>query len=139
MQDGIMYYDSVKTTADLKNVQIKHDYAGVFVQASSQLFIFDKRIGRWVESTDYAMLQTRSRQYRHDKTGRIYNVESFNIVNGTNAQDGQTMVLYSLGGKQFVRELEEFLEKFTKVYDVDYELPDTVISYDAGTVSTQDS
>ena len=54
----------------------------------------------------------------HIKTGNKYFVINDGIINATNANDGQLMVLYS--GKRrgsdsmgvFVRERSEFLEKF---------------------------
>ena len=59
-------------------------------------------------------------KYLHIKSGRIYDVLSTNIINGTNKDDGDVMVLYEGekrdGGKaQFVREITEFNEKFTKL------------------------
>lgn len=61
-----------------------------------------------------------SELYRHKKTGRIYEVLSTSAINATNANDGQSMVIY-IGDKKdgsgkavFVRELEEFHQKFVK-------------------------
>lgn len=48
----------------------------------------------------------------HKKTGNIYNVITSNVINCTNAQDGQQMVLYTKDGMWFVREKKEFEEKF---------------------------
>lgn len=51
----------------------------------------------------------------HNKTGNIYNIINVGkIVNCTNEQDGQEMILYYRDGKFFVREREEFEEKFTR-------------------------
>lgn len=57
-------------------------------------------------------------KYIHIKTGRIYTVISTNIINATNKNDGEIMVLYKglksdkTGGDMFVREYNEFYEKF---------------------------
>lgn len=53
--------------------------------------------------------------WRHKKTGNIYEVSYMEVINCTNAQDGQIMVLYKRGGKTFVREINEFKEKFEPV------------------------
>ena len=51
---------------------------------------------------------------KHNKTGNTYFVLSLEIVNATNSNDGQRMILYANStGQLFVRELEEFLCKFT--------------------------
>jgi hypothetical protein len=55
--------------------------------------------------------------YKNKKTGNLYVVQRTDIVNATNAQDGQRMVLYrpygSGGtGTWYVREEQEFLAKF---------------------------
>jgi hypothetical protein len=57
-------------------------------------------------------------QYRHKKSGRIYEVISESIINATNDQDGQNMIMY-IGEKKdgsgkgiFVRESSEFFDKF---------------------------
>jgi vacuolar-type H+-ATPase subunit E/Vma4 len=50
---------------------------------------------------------------KHIKTGNLYKVLNDDIINSTNAQDGQKMVLYSNEkNMMFVRELKEFWEKF---------------------------
>lgn len=55
--------------------------------------------------------------YRHKKTNRIYEVLRF-VVNATNAQNGQDMVLYRQFdlpepiSQVYVREKKEFEEKF---------------------------
>jgi len=60
-------------------------------------------------------------KYEHLKTGHIYDVHSMKIINATNSADSQVMVLYEgenrdgTGRMQFVRELNEFLEKFKPV------------------------
>lgn len=61
--------------------------------------------------------------YKHIKSGRIYEVIFLDVINATNKDDGKQMVLYK--GEQrhlkkdgsgfvrlFVREIDEFLEKF---------------------------
>lgn len=59
--------------------------------------------------------------YRHLKTGNLYVVERQPILNATNAQSGQRMVLYrrhgaeAAGGNWFVREENEFSAKFEAV------------------------
>jgi len=50
----------------------------------------------------------------HNKTGNVYIVLKEDIKNCTNAQDGQTMVLYTNGNLTFCREKQEFWQKFTK-------------------------
>ena len=59
-----------------------------------------------------------SQIYRNNKNEKLYEVLSENLINCTNANDGQEMVFYvSLegSGKKFCREKKEFFEKFTKV------------------------
>ena len=51
-------------------------------------------------------------KYLHKKTGTVYNVLSFKIINKTNENDGMIMALYDKDGTIYVRELEEFNEKF---------------------------
>ena len=64
-------------------------------------------------------------KYKHLKSGRVYDVLSMNIINATNKDDGSIMVMYQgakrdgTGNMQFVRELNEFLEKFKSVECVD--------------------
>ena len=55
----------------------------------------------------------------HDKTGNKYRVEHVDIINATNGEhDGERMVLYSnKSGQKFVREYQEFKEKFTMISD----------------------
>lgn len=60
-------------------------------------------------------------KYRNLKNGKIYEVLSFDVINKTNEQDGQQMVVY-IGDKDdgsgkkgiFVREINEFDRKFVK-------------------------
>lgn len=54
-------------------------------------------------------------QYRNKKNSKIYTVLDMNVINCTNEVDGQRMVLYMIGGKQFVREYDEFMVKFEEV------------------------
>jgi hypothetical protein len=49
---------------------------------------------------------------RNIKNQHIYNVVSLRIINATNEQDGQKMILYEKDGQFFVREYEEFYKKF---------------------------
>lgn len=50
--------------------------------------------------------------YRHKKTGNLYETD-MTVINATNAQDKQVMVLYHNDrGMYFVREEREFFNKF---------------------------
>ena len=59
-------------------------------------------------------------EYVHLKTGHVYDVLTTDAINATNAQDGQTVVIY-IGERRdgsnkktvYVRELTEFNKKFT--------------------------
>lgn len=54
--------------------------------------------------------------YQNNKSGKVYVVVSPLVFNATNAQDGQQMVLYHLkdsAAQTYVREYNEFHEKFT--------------------------
>ena len=54
--------------------------------------------------------------YKHKKTGKLYQVGGgISVINTTNDQDGQEMVMYIDPKKPFqifVREIKEFNEKF---------------------------
>lgn len=53
--------------------------------------------------------------FENIKTGELYILEQANVVNATNANDGQMMVLYAnLNGKTYVREAGEFYAKFKR-------------------------
>lgn len=52
-------------------------------------------------------------QWTHVKTGNQY-THLGHVINATNLQSGQRMVLYERDGHRYVREESEFLEKFTK-------------------------
>lgn len=53
--------------------------------------------------------------YKNNKTGEIYTKLETPITNATNAQDGQIMTAYfNDNGNMFVRESNEFKQKFTK-------------------------
>lgn len=57
-----------------------------------------------------------SKKYRNIKNGNIYEVIRNDVINCTNINDGQIMVLYKsekYPGKIFVREINEFNTKFT--------------------------
>lgn len=59
------------------------------------------------------MSQFKNKTYIHNKTGNEYEV-LFDATNATNAQDGESMVVYQNNkGQKFARELSEFLNKFT--------------------------
>ena len=54
---------------------------------------------------------------KNKKNKKLYTVLNTNIINCTNEQDGQKMVLYTGSDKEgclqiFVREINEFFEKF---------------------------
>jgi len=50
--------------------------------------------------------------YRNKKNQKHYTVLNVDVINCRNEVDGQRMVLYTIEGLQFVREYEEFMEKF---------------------------
>lgn len=59
--------------------------------------------------------------YRHKKSDNIYDIVFEEVINATNLSDGQVMVMYR-GKKRnsdeiglFVREKNEFLEKFEEI------------------------
>jgi hypothetical protein len=56
-------------------------------------------------------------KYRNKKNGNIY-IRDKNVINATNSNDGQVMVLYRKEedyDNWYVREISEFYEKFEKV------------------------
>jgi len=66
-------------------------------------------------------------KYIHLKSGRHYSVEFKHIINATNENDGQRMVLYTGRRKDgshgtFVREYKEFMNKFKKIRQKDYNI-----------------
>lgn len=59
-----------------------------------------------------------SKKYRNIKNGNTYEVIRDDIINCTNANDGQIMVLYKSQKSPellFVREKSEFLQKFEAI------------------------
>ena len=59
-----------------------------------------------------------SKKYRNIKNGNIYEVIRDDVINCTNANDGQIMVLYKSPKSPellFVREKSEFLQKFEAI------------------------
>ena len=59
-----------------------------------------------------------SKKFKHNKTGNIYEVLREDVINCTNINSEQIMVLYqnlSIKDKIFVREKNEFYEKFTHI------------------------
>ena len=59
-----------------------------------------------------------SKKFRHLKTGNIYEMLRDDIINCTNANSEQVMVLYKSDlhpDKLFVREINEFYEKFKPI------------------------
>lgn len=58
------------------------------------------------------------KKFRNIKNGNIYEVIREDIINCTNANDGDIMVLYknnNIPDKIFVREKKEFYIKFTEI------------------------
>lgn len=55
-------------------------------------------------------------KWRNKKSGETYWIIDSVIINCTNNEDGQLMVLYSKDNKYFVREKNEFKEKFEQIY-----------------------
>ena len=52
---------------------------------------------------------------KHLKTGNIYQVlELGDVIDCTNSRDGTLVKVYYRDGKAFVREAEEFKQKFTE-------------------------
>ena len=71
---------------------------------------------KWVNEL-YVKLNFNKR-YRNNKTENMYYVSdptNPEITNCTNAQDGTAMVLYTDGQQIFVREYNEFQQKFVEV------------------------
>lgn len=61
--------------------------------------------------------------YINNKTGEFYKVINY-VINATNSNDGQTMVLYEKvhhSESLYVREIREFREKFTLISDNDFQ------------------
>jgi hypothetical protein len=59
-----------------------------------------------------------TKKFKHLKTGNIYEMVRDDVINCTNANDEQIMVLYKREDKPdliFVREKEEFYKKFEKI------------------------
>ncbi len=59
-----------------------------------------------------------SKKFRHLKTGNIYEMLRNDVINATNANAEQVMVLYKSDlypDKLFVREKNEFYEKFKQL------------------------
>lgn len=57
-------------------------------------------------------------KFKHLKTGDTYEMVRDDVINCTNANDHQTMVLYKRDGFPdliFVREKEEFYQKFQEI------------------------
>ena len=54
--------------------------------------------------------------WKNKKNGKLYRILYYSVINATNAQDGQKMVVYeNMEGQIFVREQKEFYEKFEEV------------------------
>ncbi len=54
-------------------------------------------------------------RYKNLKKSTVYKVLQTGVINCTNAQDGQKMVLYTNGELTFCREENEFYTKFEKI------------------------
>ena len=54
------------------------------------------------------------------KTGKIYTVLSWDVINCTNSNDGRRMVLYRDEDLLFTRDYEEFIVKFKPYLDPEY-------------------
>lgn len=56
-------------------------------------------------------------KYRNNKNQKVYEVLDWGVINATNGcEDDENMVLYrDEEGRQFVRSIIEFEQKFTKV------------------------
>lgn len=54
--------------------------------------------------------------FRNKKTGNLYRL-LFTSTNCTNKDDGKLMIIYTDDTRIFVREAEEFFEKFERVKD----------------------
>lgn len=53
--------------------------------------------------------------YKHNKTSNLY-FKLFDAIDATNSRDGNDVVVYAnTQGQVFVRDKEEFLQKFTKI------------------------
>ncbi len=60
----------------------------------------------------------KEKPFKHLKTGNIYYVIRDDVINCTNANDDQIMVMYrrdDLPDKVFVREKNEFFQKFEEI------------------------
>lgn len=58
------------------------------------------------------------RMYKHNRTGDIYKILNSNVINCTNAQEDEIMVIYSHyhdDSLLFARERQEFYERFTAI------------------------
>lgn len=58
------------------------------------------------------------RKFKHLKTGNMYEMIREDVINCTNANDHQIMVLYKRDGYPdliFVREKQEFYQKFQEI------------------------
>lgn len=62
--------------------------------------------------TDRCAMKLKSTICKHNKTGNLY-IKLGEVINATNAQEGQQMVIYTRNDETFVRELREFEAKFT--------------------------
>jgi hypothetical protein len=49
---------------------------------------------------------------RHLKSGKTYTIVNDSVINATNKNNDELMVLYTDDTRFFVRECEEFFEKF---------------------------
>jgi hypothetical protein len=90
-----MLQDGRKLRNDLGQIESNHCHNNNYTKVKVLVFNKFKAMLNIKKQTQYTLLSTE-------------------IINGTNAQDGQKMALYTDGEKLFVREVEEFEFKFSE-------------------------
>jgi hypothetical protein len=77
------------------------------------------------------MADREGKLFVHKKTGKIYQALRADVTNATNEQDGEHMILYvphdQPDGPAFVREREEFMEKFEAIDKVKGSYPGVLL------------
>lgn len=58
------------------------------------------------------------KMFIHKKTGNVYYVLAENVIDATNSRVGNRVVLYGRDNKLFVRDAEEFYEKFEETAEM---------------------
>ena len=61
------------------------------------------------------MIMTEGTEFKHNKTGNIYDVISSQVIECTNGREDIGYVVYTNGNKIFCREAAEFYQKFTRL------------------------